>query len=188
MDQTDATAIAASLDEPRAFVAIFERHFETIGRYLRRRLNEALADELTAEVFMTAFARRASYDLARPDARPWLYGIAANLVRAHARAEERELRALARAAADPTRAPAPGIDSPATPLEPVLAGVLGALAPGDREVLLLFAWGELKYEEIAEALELPVGTVKSRLNRTRALLRAAISNQLPGLVKGASHG
>jgi RNA polymerase sigma factor (sigma-70 family) len=188
MDRSDATAIAASLDEPRAFVAIFERHFDVIGRYLRRRLSETLADELTAEVFMIAFARRASYDLARPDARPWLYGIAANLLRAHARAEERELRALARAAADPTRSPEVAVDSPSTPLEPVLAGVLAGLAPGDREVLLLFAWGELKYEEIAHALELPVGTVKSRLNRTRALVRAAISTELPGLTKEASHG
>jgi len=187
MDRSDATAIAASLDEPRAFVAIFERHFEVIGRYLRRRLSETLADELTAEVFTTAFARRASYDLARPDARPWLYGIAANLLRAHARAEERELRALACAAADPTRSQAPA-DSPSTPLEPVLAGVLAALALGDREVLLLFAWGELTYEEIAHALELPVGTVKSRLNRTRALVRAAISTELPGLTKEAFHG
>src|SRR5256714_10745661 len=155
MDQTDASAIAASLDEPRAFVAIFERHFETIGRYLRRRLNEALADELTAEVFMTAFARRASYDLARPDARPWLYGIAANLVRAHARAEERELRALARAAADPTRAPAPGVDSPGAPLEPVLAGGLGSPPPGGRGGVLLFSLGGVEYEENARGLELP---------------------------------
>jgi RNA polymerase sigma-70 factor (ECF subfamily) len=49
------------------------------------------------------------------------------------------------------------------------------LEPGDREVRLLFAWANLSYDDIASALELPVGTVKSRLNRARALVRASLA-------------
>jgi len=58
MADSDATVIAASLDDPRAFVAIFERHFDSINRYLRRRLSRIAADDLAAEVFATAFSRR----------------------------------------------------------------------------------------------------------------------------------
>jgi len=93
MADTDAAVIAASLKDPEAFVAIFERHFEPISRYLRRRLNRIAADELAADVFATAFSRRGAYDLERPSALPWLYGIAAKLLRSRRRIEERELRA-----------------------------------------------------------------------------------------------
>lgn len=55
-----------------------------------------------------------------------------------------------------------------------LAEVLAGLAPMDREVLLLFAWEDLSYGQIAEALDIPVGTVRSRLNRARTQSRAAI--------------
>ena len=74
MEATDAELIAASLNDPRAFVGIFERHFESISRYLRRRLSRMVADDLAAEVFATAFSRRFAFDLNRPDALPWLYG------------------------------------------------------------------------------------------------------------------
>src|SRR5438067_2305906 len=97
MDRIDADAIQASIGRPSAFLAIFERHYEVIARYLRRRLDPVLADELAAEVFDVAFSRREAYDPSQPDARPWLYGIAASLLRSHVRAEERELRELARA-------------------------------------------------------------------------------------------
>src|ERR1700742_4297338 len=94
--RTDADAIAASLRDPDAFVAIFERHFAAISRYLRRRVGAAVADELAGEVFTTGFALRARYDLDRADALPWLYGIAANLLRADRRRESRLQEALGR--------------------------------------------------------------------------------------------
>jgi RNA polymerase sigma-70 factor (ECF subfamily) len=100
MTVSDASAIAASVSDPDAFVAIFERHYAAISRYLRRRLSRAIADELAAEVFATAFTRRAAYDVARPNALPWLYGIAANLLRSQARTEERALQTLARTGVD----------------------------------------------------------------------------------------
>ena len=133
MEATDAELIAASLNDPRAFVGIFERHFESISRYLRRRLSRMVADDLAAEVFATAFSRRFAFDLNRPDALPWLYGIAANLLRARARTEQRELHALARTGIDPVGA---GVSDAAlgSALEPVLARALLELGPADREV------------------------------------------------------
>jgi RNA polymerase sigma-70 factor (ECF subfamily) len=173
--RTDAEAIAASLANPRAFEAIFDRHFSAISRYLRRRLNREIADELAAEVFTTAFAKRRSYDLRRSDALPWLYGIAVNLVRRHSRDEQQELRAHARAYRDAdwtARGPLDELLDGA--VEPEIAAALLRLDHRQREVLLLFAWANLDYDEIATALELPLGTVKSRLNRARGALRASL--------------
>lgn len=68
--RTDAEAIAASLSEPRAFVAVFDRHFDAIHRYLRRRVGKEIADELASETFAQAFEHRRRFDGRRPDARP----------------------------------------------------------------------------------------------------------------------
>ena len=59
-----------------------------------------MAEDLASETFVVAFARRSSYDQSRDDARPWLYGIAVNLLREHRRAEERRLRAYLRVPVD----------------------------------------------------------------------------------------
>jgi RNA polymerase sigma factor (sigma-70 family) len=162
--RTDAEAIAASLDEPRAFVDVFDRHFDAIHHYLLRRVGAPIADELASETFTQAFAHRKRYDLDRPDARPWLYGIAHNLLRHHYRDEERALRALARLPHDLDSAQPEVADSQ-------VAALLVDLSPGERDVLLLVAWGELEYAEVAEALDIPVGTVRSRLNRARTRVR-----------------
>ncbi|MEE3920573.1 sigma factor [Micromonospora sp. BRA006-A] len=58
-----------------------------IHRYLARRLGSAAADDLVAETFLAAFRRRDRFDTGRPNARPWLYGIATNLVAQQRRAE-----------------------------------------------------------------------------------------------------
>ena len=60
-----------------------------------------------------------------------------------------------------------------------LATALAKLSEGDRHVLLLFAWAELRYEEIATALDIPVGTVRSRLHRARSTVRAALGHTNP---------
>lgn len=174
---TDAEVIGASMTDADAFEAIFDRHFAAISRYLRRRLTHTIADELACDVFTTAFAGRRSYDINRPDALPWLYGIAANLLRRHVREEERELHAYSRTGIDPV---ASSLGEPLErmlhrDLEPGLALALMDLEPRDREVLLLFAWAGLGYDDIAYALELPVGTVKSRLNRARGQVRASLA-------------
>jgi RNA polymerase sigma factor (sigma-70 family) len=161
---TDAEAIAASLSEPRAFVVVFDRHFDAIHRYLRRRVGSQIADELASETFAQAFEHRQRFD-GRRDARPWLYGIAHNLLRHHYRGEERALRAYARSR------PALHTSEPPDLPDSELAELLADLSPGERDVLLLVAWAELEYAEVAEALGIPVGTVRSRLNRARGRIR-----------------
>ena len=82
---TDAAVIAASLDEPEAFGALFDRHATVLFRYLVRRVGPDEADTLLGEVFRIAFEKRSTYDGDRPNARPWLYGIATNLLAKHRR-------------------------------------------------------------------------------------------------------
>ena len=169
-ESTDAAAIAASLDAPSAFAAVFERHHPAVHRYLARRLGVDLADELAAEAFAIAFAKRARYDRSFENAGPWLFGIATRLAHRHWRREERELRAYARTGVDPA---APSHDERATARAdsavagPALAAALAALSRDERDVLLLHAWEELGYPEIAAALSISLGTVKSRLHRAR---------------------
>jgi DNA-directed RNA polymerase specialized sigma24 family protein len=87
---TDASLIAASVREPERFAVLFDRHFAAVHRYLQRRLGRDVAEELAAETFVTAFAGRLRYDGSRESARPWLFGIAANLVRHQRRTERRQ--------------------------------------------------------------------------------------------------
>lgn len=85
----DAAVIESSWRQPDRFAVLFDRHAPHIYRYLARRAGRQVADDLVAETFLAAFAKRHRYDLAHPDARPWLYGIATNLVGQHRRAEAR---------------------------------------------------------------------------------------------------
>lgn len=166
---SDAVAIRRSLCDPDAFGAVFERHFELVHRYAQRRVGPDSADELTAEAFARAFAGRRRYDLALADARPWLFGIAAKLVARHWESERRRHLARLRAHTPEGEGQSPGEGAPE------LVAALDELAPHDREALLLLAWADLSYEEIALALEVPVGTVRSRLARARRLLRERLS-------------
>jgi RNA polymerase sigma factor (sigma-70 family) len=166
--------IAASLVEPARFAELFDRHYPAILRYLRRRVGYELADDLAADTFTLAFRRRRQYRAEHPDAAAWLYGIAGNLLRQHARAEQRRLRAYARVVADP-RGPDVG-DAVAERVDAAAAGRRAALAvadlpAGQREVLLLVAWTDLDCAGIARALGVPPGTVRSRLHRARQRLR-----------------
>jgi RNA polymerase sigma factor (sigma-70 family) len=166
--------IAASLVEPARFAELFDRHYPAILRYLRRRVGHQLADDLAADTFVLAFRRRHQYRAQHPDAAAWLYGIAGNLLRQHARAEQRRLRAYARIVADPT---GPDVeDGVAERVDAAAAGRRAALAVAElpaqqREVLLLVAWTDLGYAGIARALGVPPGTVRSRLHRARQRLR-----------------
>jgi RNA polymerase sigma-70 factor (ECF subfamily) len=167
---TDADLIAASLRDPERFAGVFDRHYAVIAGFLRRRLERSLADELAAETFLRAFDGRAGYDVSRVDARPWLFGIATRLLSRHRRSEERRLRAFARAGrlvGDERGFDEVDARLDAAAASPLLAAGLASLGASDREVLLLYAWAELSYEEIAVALEIPVGTVRSRLHRAR---------------------
>jgi RNA polymerase sigma factor (sigma-70 family) len=165
---SDAELVERSLDEPAAFEPIFNRHFRAIHTYLHRRGGRDLADELAAETFALAFERRGSCR-ATGSLLPWLYGIATNLLRYRRRAESRRLRAYARS----------GVDRWATyedeavrrvdgsSLDARLAGALAAMRPRERDALLLYALADLSYDEIALALDVPIGTVRTWLHRAR---------------------
>jgi RNA polymerase sigma factor (sigma-70 family) len=174
----DADLIAASFSDPEQFAAIFERHFDPIHRYAARRVGSALADDITARVFTIAFERRRRFDMTAPDARPWLYGIASNLVRGNHRAERRRLAALGRLAAladatDPDEAV--GLVDGRERAR--LARALNQLDRRQRDVLLLHCWADLSHAEIAVALGIPPGTVASRLSRARQRVRAALEDE-----------
>jgi RNA polymerase sigma-70 factor (ECF subfamily) len=174
-ERTDADAIEASTRDPAAFGVVFDRHGTTMHRYLVRRVGANDADGLLGELFRIAFERRTTYDTARANARPWLYGIATNLVARHRRSEARRFRAETRLRARPAEHTADEdriVDAvAATVLLPHVVDAIAALPDGERDALLLHAWEDLGYEEIARALEIPVGTVRSRLNRARRRLR-----------------
>ncbi len=169
---SDAAIIAASLHDPHAFGEIYSRHHSAIYRYFARRLGTATAEELAAEVFVVAIRVRAKYDLKRPSALPWLYGIALNVLRNTLRAERSRMEAEGRLAVL-LRATAPSGEEPneAALLRSELAAVVGAMHPDDREILLLNLWEDLSYGQIAQVVGVPEGTVKSRLFRARAALR-----------------
>jgi len=180
--ESDAAVIEQSWAEPERFGAIFDRYFAQIHRYLGHRAGGRAADDLAAEVFLTAFAQRQRYDVARRSARPWLYGIATNLISAHWRQEARYFRILARAGAQPGWQPdedqlADRVSAAAA--RPALAAALAGLAPGDRDVLLLVALAGFGYPEVADALGIPQGTVASRLSHSRRQLRAALGGSNP---------
>src|SRR5213594_4012774 len=170
---SDAEVIGRSLDQPEAFGLIYDRHAPTVLRFLGRRVGAEVAEGLVGELFRIAFERRKTFDASRMSALPWLYGIGSNLLMKHRRGEARRLRASARMAAAgeaaDRRASAGALD--ARLLFPRVADAIEALPDGEREALLLFAWEDLSYQSVAEALELPIGTVRSRLNRARAHLR-----------------
>jgi RNA polymerase sigma factor (sigma-70 family) len=181
---SDAEVIGRSLGEPEAFGLIYDRHAATVLRFLGRRAGAKVAEGLVGELFRIAFERRKTFDASRASALPWLYGIGSNLLLKHRRAEARRLRASARIAAveaPDRRASAAALD--ARLLFPRVAGAIEALPGDEREALLLFAWEDLSYQSMAEALELPIGTVRSRLNRARAHLRELLEPKGKGRVR-----
>jgi RNA polymerase sigma-70 factor (ECF subfamily) len=155
---------------------LFDRHFGSIHRYLRRRVGKDLADELTAETFARALAGRANFQHGISGPRAWLFGIAANLLRRHYRDEERMLRAYTRRGPDPISDEPPVLERVDAQLRaPYIASALRRLPRHERDVLLLHAWADLDYAEVAEALAIPIGTVRSRLHRARIRIRKLLA-------------
>ncbi|MBE1532549.1 RNA polymerase sigma factor [Actinomadura algeriensis] len=173
-DGDDAFHIGRSRDDPEAFAEIFRRHAPDLKRYVTRRLGADTAEDVVAETFLAAFRQRHRYDPARPSARPWLFGIATNLIGRHVRTEVRQLRILRRTGADPVAEPFTDRSDDRISARADghrIAAALAAMPRGHRDALLLFAWGELSYVQIAEALDVRVGTVRSRISRARRRLR-----------------
>ena len=183
----DGAAIARSLHDPEQFALVFRRHATQIQRYVVRRIGADAADDVVAETFLAAFSQRASYRLDRPDARPWLYGIATNLIGHHRRAEVRLYRALAKTGVDPVTEPFTDlVDARVSAGSSArrVAAALMRLPAAHRNVLLLVAWGDLTYDEAAVALGVPVGTVRSRLSRARTKVRQALGDMDVNEIEG----
>ena len=179
---TDGAVIEESLAQPERFAVLYDRYAAVLHRYAARRVGADAADDLVAATFLAAFRARTRYDLGRPDARPWLFGILTKEIARQHRTESSRWRAMARSAPE---LPADGLADQvaayvsAQAQRGALARALARLAPADRTVLLLIAWGDLSYDETAQALGIPVGTVRSRLSRARVQVRASLGGVNP---------
>ena len=162
--------IERSLSTPGTFSVIFDRHFDAIFTYLARRVGRVRAEDLTSSTFTVAFERRRRFRPEVDSARPWLLGIATNLLRNEWRSERRSLELVGR-----LRATGVSGRSEEGDRSPGLGVLLAGLDSDQRDVLLLYAWEDLSYAEIAAALDIPLGTVRSRLARARAHLRAGLN-------------
>jgi RNA polymerase sigma-70 factor (ECF subfamily) len=160
-----------------AFGKVFDRHADLVYRFVARRTGDRdVAEDVTAQVFLEAWRQRSSIQLFDGSLRSWLLGVAANLVRRHWRSADRASRAIGR-----LRPPDPVADPSIEATERLdgerelrrLASRINALPAPQAEVLMLWAWEQLTYEEIAAVLGVPVGTVRSRLSRARAHLNGA---------------
>ncbi|MEU8277875.1 RNA polymerase sigma factor [Microbispora bryophytorum] len=176
VDAADMTLIQRSLGEPEVFAVLFDRHAPSLHRYAARRLGPDYAEDVVSETFLAAFQSRHRYDVRHADARPWLYGIASNVIGKRRRSEITVYRAYVRSGVHPADVSGGLVENEVTTLavNRPLAAALAALRPGDRHVLLLVAWADLTYEEVSRALGIPLGTVRSRLNRARRKIREAL--------------
>ncbi|MFN8109288.1 MAG: RNA polymerase sigma factor [Thermoleophilia bacterium] len=171
---------------------IFDRHFAAVHAFLQRRVGRDVADDCAAEVFRIALSHRDRFDASAETARPWLFGIATNVVAKHRRRERRHLAALARLAGQAQ----PADDEFAQSRERVSAQVEGrrvlrciaGLQDRDRDALLLVAWEGLSYQQAADALGVPVGTIRSRINRARRTLSALTASPESGAAVPISEG
>lgn len=167
----------------QSLAELFDSDAADLYRYLARRAGAAVAEHVLSATFLQALESYRMFDPARGSQRAWLYGIAANLLRRHHRAEARRWQAYARypveRADDPSERAAERADAAGN--HGLVAQAVARLDARDRDVLLLYAWAELSYAEIAQALDLPVGTVRSRLSRARRQVRAGLD--LPDPIK-----
>lgn len=159
-------------DDADAFGLLFERHGARIHGYVLRRTGDPQAAEDTvAVVFLEAWRQRSTMQLGQPSALPWLYGVAANVLRHQHRSRRRHRAALDRLAHLPPRSPA--LVERQAQAAADAARVLDQirdLPRRERDVLVLSVWEGLSHAEIAVALDTTIGTVKSRLSRARARL------------------
>jgi RNA polymerase sigma factor (sigma-70 family) len=160
--------------DAEAFGVLFDRHSNAIYNYCFRRTGDwSVAEDLLSVVFLEAWRRRAKR-LPEGKVLPWLYGVATNVVRNQRRSQRRYLAALARVPRPDDSVELAEASNERLDDEREMRLVLATIARlprREQEVFVLCAWSELSYEDAAAALDLPVGTVRSRLSRARTRLR-----------------
>lgn len=173
------------------FESWYEQSVEDVFGFFARRVGPDRAEDLTAEVYMRAWKCRHTFEAGRGVPRAWLFGIARNLMKDHLRSEQRQLRAYSRASnqsrsdADEAQFERAMDRADMDRFRPVVASALLELSADELDILWLHAGGQLSYHEMAEVLDVAVGTVRSRLSRARKRLAGLLSHKKE-LVSGAS--
>lgn len=170
---TQAPPAGTGAEEPPDLDEAFERHAPALLRYAMARVGREAAKDVVAEAFARAFRDRHRFDPTRGTLVGWLYGFVVNALREQRRLDERDLRIRARLV--PPHAEA----SPPAPDGGAFLAAVGRLEPDDRELILLLAWAELSYEEIAQATGRTLPSVRARLHRLREQLRRELAPSLP---------
>jgi RNA polymerase sigma-70 factor (ECF subfamily) len=168
-----------------AFGDLYVRHVRAVQSYcLWRTADLQSAEDATATVFLEVWRKRESLVLSGDSATPLLLGIATNVLRQQWRSRRRHRDALERVRGAGGQLPSDLETDAVARLDAIrqlkAAGAeIRALPRRERDVLALIAWGELSYEETATALEIPIGTVRSRLARARSRLGDAFPDAAP---------
>jgi len=159
-----------------AFGVLFERHAGRIYNYcFRRTADWAQAEDLTSSTFLVAWRSHGRAPLQAESALPLLYGIATNALRNQRRSLRRRREALARlplervAETDLAEDASTRLDDQAAMRQ--LLRLFARLPGREQDVIALCDWSGLSYEDAAAALDIPIGTVRSRLSRGRRRLR-----------------
>lgn len=166
-----------------AFEELYRRHSRSIYRFaLQMSGNPAIADEATQDVFLALLRDELSFDETRGAFEPFLFGVARNVVRRHLRA--RPVEDLADQ--DEPVAPEIGVLEDLTRRESIdkLRQAILSLPENYREVVVLCELEEMSYEHAAAMLGCPLGTVRSRLSRARALLASKLVTEREKVATG----
>ncbi|MEV6490936.1 RNA polymerase sigma factor [Actinoplanes sp. NPDC051633] len=164
-----------------AFGQVFDDHARDVHRHaLRTTGSWATAEDVVSLTFYEAWRLRERLLPDGDSLLPWLLGIATNVLRNTRRAARRHSAALARLHIEPVPDFADEVVDRMRDADRLAAAVaaLSRLRPADREVFTLCVWSGLDYAQAAEALGVPVGTVRSRLSRARARLRDLTEREL----------
>ncbi|HEX3868238.1 MAG TPA: sigma-70 family RNA polymerase sigma factor [Gemmatimonadaceae bacterium] len=173
---------AQAADRDREFGELALPQLDAVARVARAlTVNEADADDLVQETFLRAYRHWHTFDKTA-DCRRWLATICRNAFLEQRRRDARttpvdddELESLAAAQLHHS-ARASGLDQMYSRLDlgPAIGRAIDALEPSFRDVVVLVDVEDFSYEQVAEALAIPIGTVRSRLYRARRLLQQAL--------------
>lgn len=170
----------AAAGRPDAFGELYDRHARAVYNFcFRRTADWALAEDLTSIVFLEAWRKRDRVSFEGDSLRPWFLGVAVNVLRARWRSQRRHRAALARLPLEQSEPFTEGADLRVDDERRMRAAlrVLEQLPKRDQEIFALCELSELSYAEAAAALDVPVGTVRSRLSRARARVRSLVAQE-----------